>query len=143
MQSDAGDEATSAPRAFDSRCLKGAGVGHTEKMTECGGDGIGDVRFPGRAGSCQQPRNHRLDLFLLRATVAGHRFLDRRRTVFDDPQPGNSEGGEDDPARVGELERRARTDTVKRSLDGGFRWDMLGDNGENYGVQSRQPFRER
>ena len=43
-------------------------------------------------------------------------LLDRRRSVLDDPQARNAEGREDDAARVGELERRARADAVERSF---------------------------
>jgi hypothetical protein len=141
-RSDAGYDATTASRACDPRGVKGAGVGQAEQMTESGGHRIGDVRLP-RGASGQQPRYHGPDLFLFRATVAGHRFLDRRGTIFDDGQSGDSEGREDDPARVGKLERRTRADAVKRRLDGGFRWDVLGDNREDGRVKARQSFRQR
>jgi hypothetical protein len=108
-------------------------------MADRGCDGIRDVGPPGRASACHEPGHHGLDLFLLGATVSGHRLLDRRRAVLENPQARNPEDRENHPARMGELERRSRAGAMERRLDRCFRRCMLLDDGRDPRVQARKP----
>jgi hypothetical protein len=123
--------------------VKRIGVAGPEEMTQSGRDGIGDIRPPWRAPSAQEPGDHGFDLFLFRAAAARHGFLDGRRSVFEHPQPRNPQCRENDSASVGELQRRARADAVKRRLDGGLRGSVLRDDGQDLRVQAREALRER
>ncbi len=114
-----------------------------EEMADGRRYGIRDVGSPGRASSRNEPGDHRLDLFLLGATVSGHRLLDRRRTVLEDPQTRNPEDRENHPTGVGKLKGRSRAHAVERRLNRGFRGCMLLNDGRDPDVQPREPIRHR
>jgi hypothetical protein len=112
-------------------------------MTEGCAYSVGDVGFPRRATSGDQPGHHSLDLLLLSPAVSGHRLLDRRGAVLKDPQSGRTQRSEDDAARVGELQRRTCADPVEWRLDRGDRWPMLLDDGCDLGMEAREAIRQR
>ena len=115
----------SAPRTNDSGPAKRVCVAHPEKMAKGGGDGVRDVGSPTRAASGNEPGHHGLDLFLLGAAVAADGLLDRGRAVLENRNTGAPQRGENNPACMGELKRRASAHPVERSLDCGFRRGVL------------------
>jgi crossover junction endodeoxyribonuclease RuvC len=73
--------------------------------------GAGDLR-PG-----EQPRDHRMDLRLVRATGADDRLLDQGRRIFADRDAAPRGAEEDDPPRLAELQRRLRIIVDEHFLD--------------------------
>ncbi len=97
----------------------------------------------GNAGARQQPLDHGMDLVLVGAAGADHRFLDEPRRIFSDFEPGRRRCEQDHAACLAELEGRLRILVDENLLDCSTRGPEALEDVDQRPVQGYQPFRER
>lgn len=86
-------------------------------MTERHRESIGRIRRFGCVGELKAPSDHRLDLGLLGAAVAGHGQLDRRRGVLHNRDTGPSGGEKNDPGGATDVDCGVKVPIGEDPLD--------------------------
>jgi len=101
------------------------------------GEGVRGVGA-GDGNAREQPRDHGVDLGLLRAAGADHGFLDQPRGIFDRVEASAGGDHQHDAAGLGELERRLRVLVDEDFFDGSGVGRMIDQQGLELRGKMRQ-----
>jgi hypothetical protein len=96
------------------------------RMRDCHRERIGCIGT-GNLYAGEQPRDHRVDLCLLRAAGADHGLLDQCRRIFPDIDARARGAHQHDTASLAELQRRLGVLVDEYLFDGGGGWVVIGD----------------